>query len=144
MVCVLVKMATFVGVNMLIMDKSIYLVLANGYESSQAYEEYDRRYVDSITLDLEAAKKRCQEIIDGINVCQELSCYLYDKGDEYSWQDAQVIEIPLSKLEEALHSSCHWLGLFGQKDEEWPDPCYVLYRNRGESFPRQYDNHPDA
>lgn len=142
--CVSVEMATFVGVNMLIMDKSIYLVLANGYESSQAYEEYDRRYVDSITLDLEAAKKRCQEIIDGINVCHELSWYLYNRCDEYSWQDAQVIEIPLSKLEEALHSSCHWLGLFGQKDEEWPDPCYGLYRNRGESFPRQYDNRPDA
>ena len=129
---------------MLIMDRSIYLVLANGYTIDQDYEQRERFYVDSITLDLEAAKKRCQEIIDGINVCEELSCYLYDKGDEYSWQDAQVIEIPLSKLEEALHSSCHWLGLFGQKDEEWPDPCYVLYRNRGESFPRQYDNHPDA
>ena len=70
--------------------------------------------------------------------------YLYENGDKYSWQEANVIEIPLSKLEEALHSSCHWLGLFGQKDEEWPDPCYVLHRHPGESFPRKYDNHPGA
>ena len=100
---------------MLIMDRSIYLVLANGYTIGQDYEQLHRVYVDSITLDLNAAKKRCQEIIDGINVINELSYYLYEDGDKYSWQEANVIEIPLSKLEEALHSSCHLLGLFGQE-----------------------------
>lgn len=52
MVCVLVKMATFVGVNTLIMDRSIYLVLANGFEIGQEFEQRERVYVDSITLDL--------------------------------------------------------------------------------------------
>lgn len=144
MVCVLVKMATFVGVNMLIMDRSIYLVLANGYTIGQDYEQLHRVYVDSITLDLNAAKKRCQEIIDGINVINELSYYLYENGDKYSWQEANVIEIPLSKLEEALHSSCHLLGLFGQEKTKGPDPCYGLYRLEGEPYPHSFDDHPDA
>ena len=144
MVCVLVEMATFVGVNMLIMDKSIYLVLANGYTIGQDYEQLHRVYVDSITLDLNAAKKRCQEIIDGINVINELSYYLYENGDKYSWQEANVIEIPLSKLEEALHSSCHLLGLFGQEKTKGPDPCYGLYRLEGEPYPHSFDDHPDA
>ena len=144
MVCVLVKMDTFVGVNMLIMDRSIYLVLANGYTIGQDYEQLHRVYVDSITLDLNAAKKRCQEIIDGINVINELSYYLYENGDKYSWQEANVIEIPLSKLEEALHSSCHLLGLFGQEKTKGPDPCYGLYRLEGEPYPHSFDDHPDA
>lgn len=144
MVCVLVEMATFVGVNMLIMDRSIYLVLANGYTIGQDYEQLHRVYVDSITLDLNAAKKRCQEIIDGINVINELSYYLYENGDKYSWQEANVIEIPLSKLEEALHSSCHLLGLFGQEKTKGPDPCYGLYRLEGEPYPHSFDDHPDA
>ena len=144
MVCVSVKMATFVGVNMLIMDRSIYLVLANGYTIGQDYEQLHRVYVDSITLDLNAAKKRCQEIIDGINVINELSYYLYENGDKYSWQEANVIEIPLSKLEEALHSSCHLLGLFGQEKTKGPDPCYGLYRLEGEPYPHSFDDHPDA
>ena len=144
MVCVLVKMATFVGVNMLIMDRSIYLVLANGYTIGQDYEQLHRVYVDSITLDLNAAKKRCQEIIDGINVINELSYYLYENGDKHSWQEANVIEIPLSKLEEALHSSCHLLGLFGQEKTKGPDPCYGLYRLEGEPYPHSFDDHPDA
>ena len=144
MVCVSAKMATFVGVNMLIMDRSIYLVLANGYTIGQDYEQLHRVYVDSITLDLNAAKKRCQEIIDGINVINELSYYLYENGDKYSWQEANVIEIPLSKLEEALHSSCHLLGLFGQEKTKGPDPCYGLYRLEGEPYPHSFDDHPDA
>ena len=144
MVCVSVEMATFVGVNMLIMDRSIYLVLANGYTIGQDYEQLHRVYVDSITLDLNAAKKRCQEIIDGINVINELSYYLYENGDKYSWQEANVIEIPLSKLEEALHSSCHLLGLFGQEKTKGPDPCYGLYRLEGEPYPHSFDDHPDA
>ena len=142
--CVSVEMATFVGVNMLIMDRSIYLVLANGYTIGQDYEQLHRVYVDSITLDLNAAKKRCQEIIDGINVINELSYYLYENGDKYSWQEANVIEIPLSKLEEALHSSCHLLGLFGQEKTKGPDPCYGLYRLEGEPYPHSFDDHPDA
>lgn len=144
MVCVSAEMATFVGVNMLIMDRSIYLVLANGYTIGQDYEQLHRVYVDSITLDLNAAKKRCQEIIDGINVINELSYYLYENGDKYSWQEANVIEIPLSKLEEALHSSCHLLGLFGQEKTKGPDPCYGLYRLEGEPYPHSFDDHPDA
>lgn len=144
MVCVSVEMATFVGVNTLIMDRSIYLVLANGFEIGQEFEQRERVYVDSITLDLEAAKKRCQEIIDGINVSNELSYYLYGNGDKHSWQEANVIEIPLSKLEEALHSSCHWLGLFGQEKTEGPSPCYGLYRLEGEPSPHSFENHPDA
>lgn len=129
---------------MLIMDRSIYLVLANGYTIGQDYEQLHRVYVDSITLDLNAAKKRCQEIIDGINVINELSYYLYENGDKYSWQEANVIEIPLSKLEEALHSSCHLLGLFGQEKTKGPDPCYGLYRLEGEPYPHSFDDHPDA
>lgn len=143
-VCVSAEMATFVGVNMLIMDRSIYLVLANGYTIGQDYEQLHRVYVDSITLDLNAAKKRCQEIIDGINVINELSYYLYENGDKYSWQEANVIEIPLSKLEEALHSSCHLLGLFGQEKTKGPDPCYGLYRLEGEPYPHSFDDYPDA
>lgn len=142
--CVSVEMATFVGVNMLIMDRSIYLVLANGYTIGQDYEQLHRVYVDSITLDLNAAKKRCQEIIDGINVINELSYYLYENGDKHSWQEANVIEIPLSKLEEALHSSCHWLGLFGQENTKGPSPCYGLYRLEGEPYPHSFDDYPDA
>ena len=126
------------------MDRIIYLVLANGYTIDQDYEQRERFYVDSITLDLEAAKKRCQEIIDGINVSNELSYYLYENGDKHSWQDTNVIEIPISKLEEALHSSCHWLGLFGQENTEGPSPCYGLYRLEGESSPRTFDDCPDA
>ena len=126
------------------MDRSIYLVLANGYTIGQDYEQLHRVYVDSITLDLNAAKKRCQEIIDGINVINELSYYLYENGDKYSWQEANVIEIPLSKLEEALHSSCHLLGLFGQEKTKGPDPCYGLYRLEGEPYPHSFDDHPDA
>ena len=126
------------------MDRSIYLVLANGYTIGQDYEQLHRVYVDYIKLDLNAAKKRCQEIIDGINVINELSYYLYENGDKYSWQEANVIEIPLSKLEEALHSSCHLLGLFGQEKTKGPDPCYGLYRLEGEPYPHSFDDHPDA
>lgn len=129
---------------MLIMDRSIYLVLANGFAIGQEYEQRERVYVDSITLDLKAAKERCQEIIDGINVSTELSYYLYEHGDKDSWQEANVIEIPLSKLEEALHSSCHWLGLFGQEKTKGPDPCYGLYRLEGEPYPHSFDDYPDA
>lgn len=126
------------------MDRSIYLVLANGYTIGQDYEQLHRVYVDSITLDLNAAKKRCQEIIDGINVINELSYYLYENGDKYSWQEANVIEISLSKLEEALHSSCHLLGLFGQENTKGPSPCYGLYRLEGEPYPHSFDDYPDA
>ena len=109
------------------MDRYLYLVFIHVYDH---YERNDspNDLLDSITFDYDSAKKRCEEISNGIQVPYYVHCYLDLLESGSDAVGGYVIKVDLKTPESSDRSLGSIFYLLDQENLSLPDPCFEYYR----------------